>query len=74
MDKRVRHIVVIGGGSAGWIRGCAHRCKNSTNDVDSSNHLVGSAVIGTIGVGSTWPTMRNTAKDRHGSETEFIRQ
>lgn len=76
MEKRVKHIVVVGGGSAGWIAAARIAAKNSTDDPDSVKvTLVESAVIGTIGVGEgTWPTMRNTLKKIGISETDFIRQ
>ena len=76
MGKRVRHIVIIGGGSAGWIAAARIAARNSTDDPDSVKvTLVESETIGTIGVGEgTWPTMRNTLKKIGISETDFIRQ
>ena len=76
MDNRIKHIVIVGGGSAGWIAAARIAAKNGTDDPDSVRvTLVESAAIGTIGVGEgTWPTMRNTLRKIGISETEFIRQ
>lgn len=76
MNNRIKHILIVGGGSAGWIAAARIAAKNCTDDSDSvSVTLVESAAIGTIGVGEgTWPTMRNTLKKIGISETEFIRQ
>ena len=76
MEKAVKHVVIVGGGSAGWIAAARIAAKNSSYDPDGVRvTLVESATIGTIGVGEgTWPTMRNTLKKIGISETEFIRQ
>lgn len=76
MTNRIKHIVIVGGGSAGWIAAARIAAKNCTDDPDGVQvTLVESAAIGTIGVGEgTWPTMRNTLKKIGISETEFIRQ
>jgi tryptophan halogenase len=73
LDKLVRTIVVVGGGSAGWITAArlAARCVGS----DAVRIvLVESSTIGTIGVGEgTWPTMRNTLRKIGIAETDFLR-
>ncbi len=75
MDKRVKNIVIVGGGSAGWIAAARIAARNCTAHPESVRvTLIESATIGTIGVGEgTWPTMRNTLKKIGISETEFIR-
>lgn len=75
MDDRVRQVVIVGGGSAGWIAAAriaaAHRNEGSHAIAVT---LIESASIGTIGVGEgTWPTMRNTLRKIGISETEFLR-
>lgn len=75
MNDRVRQVVIVGGGSAGWIAAAriaaAHR-PDGENGVSVT--LVESETIGTIGVGEgTWPTMRNTLRKIGISETEFFR-
>lgn len=75
MSDRVRQVVIVGGGSAGWIAAAriaaAHR---PDGDHGVSVTLIESVTIGTIGVGEgTWPTMRNTLRKIGISETEFFR-
>ncbi len=75
MSDRVRHVVIVGGGSAGWVAAAriaaAHR---NTGDDGVQVTLVESATIGTIGVGEgTWPTMRNTLRKIGIPETELFR-
>ena len=80
MSEAVRHVVIVGGGSAGWLtaavlaaahgRGTAH-----TTDVKLRITLLESPAIGPIGVGEgTWPTMRDTLRSVGLSETELFRQ
>ena len=75
MSEVVRHIVVVGGGSAGWLAAgviaAAHRsCEPPRLDVT----LVESPDVRTIGVGEgTWPSMRDTLRRIGVSETDFIR-
>ncbi len=73
-EDLVRRVVVVGGGSAGWIAACrlAAQAKRSGNGVHVT--LVESMSVPTIGVGEgTWPTMRNTLAKIGISETTFIR-
>ncbi|MEO9946342.1 MAG: tryptophan halogenase family protein [Paraglaciecola sp.] len=69
-------IVIVGGGSAGWITAgllaAKHNCKESTS---VQVCVIEAPDIATVGVGEgTWPSMRNTLKDMGVSETEFIKQ
>lgn len=71
----IKKIIVVGGGTAGWLAAC-HLAKklrtNQTSGVDV--HLVESKNIPTIGVGEgTVPALRETIKYLGISETEFIR-
>lgn len=75
MHQPATRIVIVGGGSAGWLTAgviaAKHHCL--TNDLVSVT-LVESPNIKTIGVGEgTWPSMRNTLKAMGISEAEFIR-
>jgi len=76
MEKPVRSIVIVGGGTAGWItagRIAAEHQHNSAQAVQVT--LVESPAIGIIGVGEgTWPTMRNTLMKLGVSETDFFRE
>jgi tryptophan halogenase len=72
---RVRTVVVVGGGSAGWLAAARIAARNGTAGHDGVRVvLVESARIGTIGVGEgTWPTMRATLRKIGIGETEFLR-
>lgn len=71
----LKKIVIVGGGSAGWL----------TAGIIASEHVTGSERgielvliespdVPTIGVGEgTWPSMRNTLKKIGLSETDFVR-
>ena len=75
MDTLVRTVVVVGGGSAGWIAAARIAARNGTGPDAVRVVLVESSAIGTIGVGEgTWPTMRNTLRKVGISETCFIRE
>lgn len=73
----IQHIVILGGGSAGWITAgtiaARHLVAGDKNSITVT--LVESSNIPPIGVGEgTWPTMRNTLLKMGISETDFIRQ
>lgn len=78
MGDGVSRVVIVGGGSAGWL--CAgviaseHRIDPQSNrPIELS--LIESPDVPTIGVGEgTWPSMRSTLKRIGLSETEFIRE
>ncbi|NIB40922.1 tryptophan 7-halogenase [Pseudomaricurvus alkylphenolicus] len=75
MNKPVKSVIVVGGGTAGWITAgriaAKHRCS-SESAVQVT--LIESPNINIIGVGEgTWPTMRNTLMKLGISETDFMR-
>ncbi|MES2824174.1 MAG: tryptophan halogenase family protein [Pseudomonadota bacterium] len=76
MNKATRSIIIVGGGTAGWItagRIAAHHNANSSDGIRVT--LVESPNIPIIGVGEgTWPTMRNTLIKLGISETDFMRE
>ncbi|QEY17006.1 MULTISPECIES: tryptophan halogenase family protein [unclassified Cellvibrio] len=65
-------ILIIGGGTAGWLAAgilAAELKKNSSGQIT----LVESPNISTIGVGEgTWPTMRDTLRKIGVSEIDFL--
>ena len=77
MQKPTKKIVIVGGGTAGWITAgwlaAHHRTHDATSRVEVL--LVESPNTPTIGVGEgTWPTMRNSLIKMGISETDFIRE
>lgn len=72
----ITHIVVVGGGSAGWLTAgriaAQHQCATRK---DIKVTLVESPNVPIIGVGEgTWPTMRSTLIALGISETTFIKE
>lgn len=76
MSRAIKHIVIVGGGSAGWLSACILASKlqlKKRNDLTIT--LVESPLVPTIGVGEgTVPTMRQTLQLIGVSETDFIRE
>ncbi|TCP34236.1 tryptophan halogenase family protein [Sphingomonas sp. BK235] len=73
-DSAVRQVVVVGGGSAGWIAACRLAAQAQRSGSPVTVTLVESARIPTVGVGEgTWPTMRNTLAKIGITETDFVR-
>ncbi len=57
MSNAVQHIVIVGGGTAGWLSACVLAARLPHKRIT----LVEAPDIPTIGVGEgTWPTMRET--------------
>ena len=74
MDKAIKRIIIVGGGSAGWITAgsiAAEHC--ATNASNISVVLIESPEVNSIGVGEgTWPSMRNTLNKIGINEKEFL--
>lgn len=72
----IKHIVIVGGGSAGWLTAgslAAAHSANCENPIKVS--LIESPTIQSIGVGEgTWPSMRSTLDLMGISENQFISQ
>ncbi len=74
MDSTVTKVVVVGGGTAGWLTACLIAAgADSSQATPISVALVESPDIPTIGVGEgTWPTMRGTLERIGLSEADFL--
>lgn len=70
MNQLIKHIVIVGGGAAGWMTAGRIAARHAGCEVT----LVESPTVPTIGVGEgTWPTMRSTLMKMGISETAFMR-
>jgi flavin-dependent dehydrogenase len=78
MEDRISKIVVVGGGSAGWLSAgviAAEHCIDPQAGQPIEVLLIESPDVPTIGVGEgTWPSMRETLRRIGLSETDFIRE
>jgi len=76
MSESVKSILIVGGGTAGWISaGVIAAAHHSTNEKTLKVTLVESPNVPTIGVGEgTWPTLRDTLRKMGISEKDFIRE
>ena len=76
MFRAVRKVVIVGGGSAGWLTAgviAGHFSGGEKNDLEVV--LVESPDVPTVGVGEgTWPSMRTTLQQMGVSETDFMRE
>jgi len=70
MSDTIEHIVVVGGGSAGWLVAGVLAAEHALRVT-----LVESPAVPTIGVGEgTWPSMRDTLHRIGVSEADFFRE
>ncbi len=71
MASSIDHIVIVGGGSAGWLTAGVIAAEHPSLRVT----LIESPDVAPIGVGEgTWPTMRDTLRKIGVSETDFFRE
>ncbi|MFB0875571.1 MULTISPECIES: tryptophan halogenase family protein [unclassified Sphingobium] len=74
MVTPVRNIVIVGGGTAGWLTAGIIAARHKGR-ADFSVTLVESPNTPIIGVGEgTWPTLRTTLSRMGVSETDFFRE
>jgi tryptophan halogenase len=76
MSQRIQSIVIVGGGTAGWLTAgiiaARHQGRMKTGFTVT---LVESPHVPIIGVGEgTWPTLRSSLQKMGVSETEFLRE
>ena len=76
MSQRVQSVVIVGGGTAGWLTAgiIAARHQARMKAGSFSVTLVESPDIRIIGVGEgTWPSMRSSLERMGVSETDLFR-
>jgi len=76
MNKPIKKIVIVGGGSAGWLTAGVLAAEHKIAQQQSLEiTLVESPDVKTIGVGEgTWPSMRNTLDKIGITELELLQQ
>ena len=76
MGSVIKHVVIVGGGSAGWLTAGVIAAEHRPNSATGFRvTLIESPDVKTIGVGEgTWPTMRDTLRNMGASETRFLRE
>ena len=76
MSEAVRRVVIVGGGTAGWLTaGVIAAEHNSKSESGLQVTLIESPDVSAIGVGEgTWPTMRETLDKIGINETDLFRE
>ena len=71
-DRRIRKLVIVGGGTAGWMAAASFAHYFSRNDLEIT--VVDSSQIGTVGVGeATVPAIRDFFRSLGIDEFEVMR-
>ncbi len=76
MDNPTRKVVIVGGGTAGWLSACLVAAKAKTIDGGSPDVvLIESPDVPRIGVGEgTWPSMRMSLQAIGLDEADMVRR
>jgi flavin-dependent dehydrogenase len=76
MTRPIKHILIVGGGTAGWITAGIIAAEHNANVPNSIKvTLIESPEVSTVGVGEgTWPTMRATLQTIGISEAEVFKK
>lgn len=76
MTHSIRHVVILGGGSAGWLTAGVIAAEHGGPGPDDLKvTVIESPDVPIIGVGEgTWPTIRDTLRRIGVSEADFIRE
>ncbi|MEE7547583.1 tryptophan 7-halogenase [Xanthomonas sp. Kuri4-1] len=71
----MRHVVIVGGGSAGWLTAAVLAAEYASHRPDGLRvTLVESPEVATVGVGEgTWPSLRDTLYRIGVGESDFVR-
>lgn len=79
MEKVIKNVVIVGGGSAGWLTAGLLAARHNMDQGQALANprititLIESPDVATIGVGEgTWPSMRQTLATLGISETAFL--
>ena len=73
MDRTNQRIVIVGGGTAGWLSACYLAARLPQVSPGAQITLIESPDVPVIGVGEgTWPTMRETLATIGLDEAEFL--
>ena len=75
MHQTINKVVIVGGGTAGWLTAGVLAARYQAGEHGVEVVLIESPDVATIGVGEgTWPSMRATLQSIGVSETAFIRE
>jgi 2-polyprenyl-6-methoxyphenol hydroxylase-like FAD-dependent oxidoreductase len=76
MSHAVKKIIIVGGGTAGWLTAAIIASFHKTGQHSNIQiSLVESSDIPTVGVGEgTWPTMKNTLRDIGLKEADVFKK
>jgi glycine/D-amino acid oxidase-like deaminating enzyme len=76
VNTTIRHVVIVGGGSAGWLTAAVLASSFQSREAGGLRiTLIESPDVPAIGVGEgTWPTMRDTLRAAGLSENAFFRE
>lgn len=75
MNDPIKSVLIVGGGTAGWLSAAIIAAHHKNRDERLSIILVEASDIPTVGVGEgTWPTIRNTVRTIGLDEKRVFRE